>query len=88
MLVFTRRSGETFVLYPDPKLDPNTTIAELFARGPIEITVTETKLHHARIGVDAPPQIHVYRSELLPLTQYEVVCLEPIEQSDNHKSCM
>lgn len=70
MLVFTRRNGESFVLYPATTLDPHMTVAELFADGPIEITVTEMKPHQVRIGIEAPPKILVFRSELLPVTEY------------------
>lgn len=68
MLVFSRRIGETFVLYPTPDLDPNLTVAELFAHGPIEVSVVELKHHQVRVGIDAPPALLVYRTELLPLT--------------------
>lgn len=72
MLVFTRRIGESFVLYPSPELDTNMTVAELFAAGPIEISVVEMRPHQIRVGVDAPPEMLVFRSELLPL-----VCCPP-----------
>lgn len=68
MLVFSRRAGETFVLYPAPDLDPNLTVAELFAHGPIEISVLDVRPHQARVGIEAPPALLVYRTELLPLT--------------------
>lgn len=81
MLVFTRRNGESFVLYPATDLDPNMTVAELFAAGPIEITVTDMKPHQVRIGIEAPPEILVYRSELLPITRFPAVSVETAKEA-------
>ena len=37
MLVLTRRPSESLILYPSDSIDPNMTVRELFADGPIEI---------------------------------------------------
>jgi len=64
MLVVSRDISESVIISPDPLLDPNTTIAELFNSGPILITVTDIQHNRVRIGIQAPAQINIVRSEL------------------------
>jgi carbon storage regulator len=52
MLVLTRRLGETLVL-------------ELPTGEEIQIAVLELKGSQARLGIDAPEEVHVVREELL-----------------------
>ena len=39
MLVLTRRQGQSILIRPAADLDPATTIADLFANGPIEVAI-------------------------------------------------
>ena len=64
MLTFTRRPGESFLLFPSPDLDPDMTVAELFARGPIQIEIAELHGRQVRLRVDAPREIAILRSEI------------------------
>lgn len=40
------------------------TVEELFADGPIEITVTETRPKQCKIGIDAPRELTIVRDEI------------------------
>lgn len=66
MLVLTRRPGEDLLLFPNEGLDPDTTVAELFAEGPVRIRfVGSHRRAQARIGVEAPAALVVLRDEIL-----------------------
>ena len=70
MLILSRRLGEQLYIYPDySKLDPNTTIGELFGSdGRLTITVTQVTGHSVKIGIDAPVEFTVLREELVDLS--------------------
>ena len=65
MLVLTRRDSESIHIRPDAALDPQMTVAELFADGPIVVHVVGIKGRQAKIGIEAPPTLDIARSELL-----------------------
>ena len=50
MLLLSRRIGESILIYPDD-VPEGMTVAELFADGPIEITVTDTKAPQCKLGI-------------------------------------
>ena len=52
MLILSRRSGETVVL-------------ELPTGEQIDVVLLELKGSQARLGIDAPPEVHIVREELL-----------------------
>ncbi len=64
MLILTRRTGESLLLYPSQDIDPNMTVRELFANGPIEIWSEGFKGDQIKIGIEASSQIRVMRDEL------------------------
>ena len=59
MLVLTRRPGEDLLLFPNEDLDPDTTVAELFAEG-AELDVARAELDAAR----AAPKRRILKSRL------------------------
>ncbi len=65
MLVLTRRDSESLVIRPAASLDPQMTVAELFADGPIVVHVIGIKGRQAKVGIEAPPALDIARSELL-----------------------
>lgn len=65
MLILNRREGESFVIRWNNHNDPSITAATLFAQLPITVTVVKSQSGQARIGVEAPPQLTILRSELL-----------------------
>ena len=64
MLILTRKVGESILIYPED-IPEGMTVAELFADGPIEIEVAETRSHQVKIGINAPDELKIIRSELL-----------------------
>ena len=65
MLTLTRKNQESIVIKPDQGIDPNMTVGELFANGPIKLVVHRIKSGSAAISISAPDQLKVVRSELL-----------------------
>lgn len=67
MLILTRKEGESLYLSLDPETPPNLTAHELFAAGPIIVTLTELRdSGGVRIGISAASEIVVLREELIP----------------------
>lgn len=65
MLVLTRKPDEDLVIRPALGLDPQMTVAELFAGGPLLVRVIGVNGRRVKVGVDAPLTLDVARSELL-----------------------
>lgn len=65
MLILSRRIGETLTIEPAQDLDPDMTVRELFASGPLVVAFMELNGRQARIGIAAPNVLKVVRSELL-----------------------
>ena len=65
MLIITRRLGESFVLLPSNDIDPHMTVAKLFANGPIQVSIVEQKGCQVRVGIEAPSEVSILRSEIL-----------------------
>lgn len=66
MLILTRKQGQSFTINPQPNLDPDTPIKQLFADGPIRVQVVGLHGPPARLGVEANPGFSILRDELLP----------------------
>ncbi len=64
MLVLSRHEGESLIISLDPDIDPNTPAGELFAGGPLVITVGHIRGSTVRLGVSADSRLTVLRSEL------------------------
>ncbi|WP_312253945.1 carbon storage regulator [Stutzerimonas nitrititolerans] len=62
-LVLTRREGEQITLRVQPGTDADDLLAQLLLDG-ITVTVTAVENGRARIGIDAPSDLQVLRSEL------------------------
>lgn len=63
MLVVSRRDSESIMIRPDEGIDPQLTLAELFANGPIEIRIFSARDKRVTIGVEAPRQLSVWRKD-------------------------
>ena len=66
MLVLSRREGESLTLSLDPHIDPMTPACDLFAGGPLVITVLRHRGGMVRLGVAADSRLTVLRAELIP----------------------
>lgn len=67
MLILTRQPGQAFSIAPQPNLSPATTVAELFAAGPISVRVMRIRGDRVRFGVEAHAGLCIVREELPPL---------------------
>ena len=65
-LVLIRREGESLTISLGSNIDPMTAVCELFAGGPLVITVGRIRGGMGRLGVMAEPRLTVLRSEVAP----------------------
>jgi len=65
MLFLTRRPGESFQISLSENVDPNMTVAELFADGPIQIAILGVKGNQVRVGTEASDRLTILREELV-----------------------
>jgi sRNA-binding carbon storage regulator CsrA len=63
MLVVTRRADESIVIAPADGTDAAMTLAELFANGPIEITLLGGSGRRVKMGIEAPTQLAIRRKD-------------------------
>lgn len=63
MLVVTRRPDESIVIAPADGIDGAMTLAELFANGPIEITLLGGSGRRVKMGIEAPAQLAIRRKD-------------------------
>ena len=63
MLVIRRRSDESIVIQPADGADANMTLAELFANGPIQITLLGGTGRNIKMGIEAPEHLAIRRKD-------------------------
>jgi len=61
MLIVSRRPDESIQIKLAGGVDDSLTLKELFAQGPIEITLLKGKGRNVRMGIAAPPQLSIRR---------------------------
>jgi sRNA-binding carbon storage regulator CsrA len=63
MLVLSRRADESIVIQPAEGTDQQMTLKELFANGPIQITLLGGTGRRIKMGIEAPTQLAIRRKE-------------------------
>lgn len=63
MLVLSRRPSEAIRIVPADLGDPNMTVAELFANGPIEVVVLGSTGARVKLGITAPAALAIWRQD-------------------------
>ncbi len=63
MLIVSRKGAESIEIRPGEGIDPKTTLADLFASGPIEITIFSANSNRVKMGVQAPEQLCIWRKK-------------------------
>ncbi len=63
MLVLSRRADESIGIQPADGTDAKMTLAELFADGPILITLLGGTGKRVKVGIDAPVQLAIRRKD-------------------------
>lgn len=64
MLVLTRKAQERLLISSSKAIDPKMTVKELFAKGPLKITVVEIDRNRVRLGIDAHRDLDILRWEV------------------------
>ena len=64
MLVVRRRSDESIIIQPAEGADANMTLAQLFANGPIQITLLGGTGRHVKMGIEAPEHLAIRRKDV------------------------
>ena len=64
MLVLSRRADESIVIQPAEGADGAITLAQLFANGPIQITLLGGTGRRVKMGIEAPQQLSIRRKDL------------------------
>lgn len=64
MLVLSRRADESILIQPAEGTDGKMTLQELFANGPIQITLLGGTGRRVKVGIDAPEQLAIRRKDV------------------------
>jgi sRNA-binding carbon storage regulator CsrA len=63
MLVVSRRSDESILIKLADGVDGTLTLNDLFAKGPIEITLLGGNGRRVKMGIAAPPELSIRRKD-------------------------
>jgi sRNA-binding carbon storage regulator CsrA len=63
VLVLSRRADESILIQPADGVDVTMTMAQLFANGPIQITLLGGTGRRIKMGIDAPEQLAIRRKD-------------------------
>ncbi len=64
MLVLTRKEGESILIELSNDINPEMTVSKLFENGPIEIQYVKQGDKKIKLGLIAPDELTILRSEL------------------------
>jgi sRNA-binding carbon storage regulator CsrA len=64
MLVLSRRTDESILIQPADGADGSMTLAQLFAGGPILITLLGGSGRRVKLGIEAPEQLSIRRNDV------------------------
>jgi len=64
MLVLSRRADESIVIQPADGVDASITMAQLFAKGPIQITLLGGTGRRVKMGIEAPAELAIRRKDV------------------------
>ena len=66
MLIVTRRADESIEITLADGVDGSLTLNDLFAKGPIEITLLGGNGRRVKMGIEAPPELCILRVDKGP----------------------
>lgn len=69
MLVVSRKENQSIKIEPLEGVDPSLTLREVFAQGPISLTLRHVGPRRVRIVIEAPRALKVMRGEVAEKTQ-------------------
>ncbi len=87
MLVISRGVNDSFVIGLSNDTDPTLTIADLFAKGPIEVRLLGMTKKRFKIGISAPTELFIRRidegfARLVEDPLGQLNCLLPTETEE------
>lgn len=65
MLVVSRKENESIQIEPLEGIDPSLTLREVFAQGPILLTLRHVGPRRVRIVIEAPSALKILRGEVV-----------------------
>lgn len=65
MLTLTRKTDQSIIITPAADIDPDMTVAELFAESEIEVYFNKIRHGVVSISIQAPQELDLMRNELL-----------------------
>jgi len=65
MLVLSRRADESILIQPAEGTDVSMTLEQLFAKGPILITLLGGTGRRVKVGIEAPAQLSIRRKDVV-----------------------
>ncbi len=65
MLVLSRRADESILIQPAEGTDVSMTLEQLFAKGPILITLLGGTGRRVKVGIEAPAQLSIRRKDIV-----------------------
>jgi sRNA-binding carbon storage regulator CsrA len=65
MLVLSRRADESILIQPAEGTDVSMTLEQLFAKGPILITLLGGTGRRVKVGIEAPEQLSIRRKDVV-----------------------
>jgi sRNA-binding carbon storage regulator CsrA len=64
MLVLSRRADESILIQPAEGIDGKMTLEQLFANGPILITLLGGSGRRVKVGIEAPAELAIRRKDV------------------------
>jgi sRNA-binding carbon storage regulator CsrA len=72
MLVLSRRADESIVILPADGVDVSMTMEQLFANGPIQITLLGGTGRRVKMGIEAPEQLAIRRKDIATIRRKDI----------------
>lgn len=63
MLTVSKNDSQSVLIYPGDGIDPKTTLADVFRKGPIEITVFSIGEKHVKVAIQTPEYLSIWRKD-------------------------
>jgi sRNA-binding carbon storage regulator CsrA len=78
MLVVSRKENESITIEPREGIDPSLTLCEVFAQGPIRLTLKHVGARRVRIVIQAPTALKIMRSDASAAADAAAADAEPM----------
>jgi len=86
MLVVSRKENESITIEPLEGIDPSLTLREVFAHGPIRLTLKHVGARRVRIVIQAPSALKIMRSDAGAVAETAAPETEPMAPAYPYRS--